>query len=217
MSYSGPPANVGDLISVKVDNLTDRISRRTLRRIFERYGPVGDVYTPRDRFILEPRGFAFVRFYDKQHAEAARDALDGVLLDGRELRVQMARHARLLDLHQGRRQEAPRQGQERQRHSLRPRGCRGSGPGSDRHVRPDLASAVQSLRLAPVTVLRQPRDQHLREVAGPPRSPDLPQQPRLGLDSEAFHQEERTGPEDGQKIPSRFPEDEGAVAYWNKK
>ena len=40
MSYSGPPANVGDLISVKVDNLTDRISRRTLRRIFERYGPV---------------------------------------------------------------------------------------------------------------------------------------------------------------------------------
>ena len=145
MSYSRPPPNVDDLISVKVDNLTDRISRRTLRHIFKRYGPVGDVYIPRDRFTLEPRGFAFVRFYDKQHAEAARDALDGVLLDGRELRVQMARHARLLDFHQGRRQETPPQGQERQSHSLRLPGCRGSGPGADRHVRADLTSAAQSL------------------------------------------------------------------------
>ena len=205
MSYSRPPPNVDDLISVKVDNLTDRISRRTLRHIFKRYGPVGDVYIPRDRFTLEPRGFAFVRFYDKQHAEAARDALDGVLLDGRELRVQMARHTRLLDFHQGRRLETPPQGQERQSHSLRLPGCRGSGPGADRHVRADLASAAQSLRLAPGTVLRHPRDQDLREVAGPLQSPDLSQQPRLGLDSEAIHQEERTGPEDGQKHPLQVP------------
>ncbi|OWJ99667.1 hypothetical protein Celaphus_00010035 [Cervus elaphus hippelaphus] len=126
MSYSRPPPNVGDLISLKVDNLTDRISRRTLRRIFERYGPVGDVYIPRDRFTLESRGFAFVRFYDKHHAEEAMDALDGVMLDGRELWVQMARHGRLLDFHQGRRQKTPPQGQERQSHSLRLRRCRRS-------------------------------------------------------------------------------------------
>ncbi|CAI9180318.1 unnamed protein product, partial [Rangifer tarandus platyrhynchus] len=193
MSYSRPPPNVGDLISLKVDNLTDRISRRTLRRIFERYGPVGDVYIPRDRFTLEPRGFAFVRFYDKHHAEEAMDALDGVMLDGRELWVQMARHRRLLDFHQGRRQETPPQGQERQSHSLRLRRCRRSSARSRRHVRPDLASAAQSLHLAPVTVLRHPRDQALLEVPSP-RSPDLSQQPRLGLDSEAFHQEESTGP-----------------------
>ncbi|KAF4008138.1 hypothetical protein G4228_019780 [Cervus hanglu yarkandensis] len=138
MSYSRPPPNVGDLISLKVDNLTDRISRRTLRRIFERYGPVGDVYIPRDRFTLESRGFV---------------------------------------------------------------AAAGPAPGADRHVRPDLASAAPSLHLAPVTVRHHPQ------------CPDLSQQPRLGLDSEAFHQEESTGPEDNQKNPSRFPEGEGAVSY----
>ncbi|KAJ1058087.1 hypothetical protein K5549_015409 [Capra hircus] len=74
MSYNRPPPNVGDLISLKVDNLTNRISHRTLRRIFEKYGPIGDVYMPRDRFTLESRGFAFVRFQDKRHAEEAMDA-----------------------------------------------------------------------------------------------------------------------------------------------
>jgi len=34
------------------------------------------------------------RFYDKRDAEDALDAMDGRLLDGRELRVQMARYGR---------------------------------------------------------------------------------------------------------------------------
>lgn len=39
--------------------------------------------------------FEFVdRFYDKRDAEDALDAMDGRLLDGRELRVQMARYGR---------------------------------------------------------------------------------------------------------------------------
>uniref|UniRef100_A0A8C6DSQ5 RRM domain-containing protein n=1 Tax=Moschus moschiferus TaxID=68415 RepID=A0A8C6DSQ5_MOSMO len=160
MSYSRPPPNVGDLISLKVDNLTDRISCRTLRRIFEKYGPIGDVYIPRDRFTQESRGFAFIRFHDKHHAEEAMDAMDGIMLDG--------------------------------------------PPGADHHLRPDLASAAQSLHLAPVIVLHHPRDQVLLEGPSPPRSPDLPQQPHLGLDPEAFHQEESTGPEDNQKIPPGF-------------
>lgn len=36
----------------------------------------------------------FVRFYDKRDAEDALDAMDGRILDGRELRVQMARYGR---------------------------------------------------------------------------------------------------------------------------
>lgn len=35
-----------------------------------------------------------IRFYDKRDAEDALDAMDGRLLDGRELRVQMARYGR---------------------------------------------------------------------------------------------------------------------------
>lgn len=34
------------------------------------------------------------RFYDKRDAEDALDAMDGRVLDGRELRVQMARYGR---------------------------------------------------------------------------------------------------------------------------
>ncbi|KAJ9584211.1 hypothetical protein L9F63_021446, partial [Diploptera punctata] len=64
-----------------VDNLTYRTTPEDLRRVFERCGEVGDIYIPRDRFLRESRGFAFVRFYDKRDAEDALDAMDGRLLD----------------------------------------------------------------------------------------------------------------------------------------
>lgn len=82
------------MISLKVDNLTYRTTPEDLRRVFERCGEVGDIYIPRDRYTRESRGFAFVRFYDKRDAEDALEAMDGRMLDGRELRVQMARYGR---------------------------------------------------------------------------------------------------------------------------
>lgn len=91
MSYGRPPPRIEGMVSLKVDNLTYRTTPEDLRRVFERCGEVGDVYIPRDRFTRESRGFAFVRFYDKRDAEDALDAMDGRMLDGRELRVQMAR------------------------------------------------------------------------------------------------------------------------------
>ncbi|XP_050394499.1 serine/arginine-rich splicing factor 2 [Patella vulgata] len=94
MSYGrGPPKTEG-MTSLKVDNLTYRTRPEDLRRSFDKYGDVGDVYIPRDRFTKESRGFAFVRFYDKRDAEDAMDAMDGAMMDGRELRVQMARYGR---------------------------------------------------------------------------------------------------------------------------
>jgi len=90
MSYGRPPPRIEGMVSLKVDNLTYRTTPEDLRRVFERCGEVGDVYIPRDRFTRESRGFAFVRFYDKRDAEDALDAMDGRMLDGRELRVQMA-------------------------------------------------------------------------------------------------------------------------------
>ena len=103
MSYGRPPPDVEGMTSLKVDNLTYRTSPETLRRVFEKYGRVGDVYIPRDRYTKESRGFAFVRFHDNRDAEDAMDAMDGALLDGRELRVQMARYGRPPDSHYGRR------------------------------------------------------------------------------------------------------------------
>ncbi|KAJ8246418.1 hypothetical protein GJAV_G00267520 [Gymnothorax javanicus] len=108
MSYGRPPPDVEGMTSLKVDNLTYRTSPETLRRVFEKYGRVGDVYIPRDRYSKESRGFAFVRFYDKRDAEDAMDAMDGAVLDGRELRVQMARYGRPPDAHYSRRAGPPR-------------------------------------------------------------------------------------------------------------
>lgn len=92
--YARPPPRIDGMISLKVDNLTYRTTPDDLRRVFERCGEVGDIYIPRDRHTRESRGFAFVRFYDKRDAEDALDAMDGRMLDGRELRVQMARYGR---------------------------------------------------------------------------------------------------------------------------
>ncbi|CAL1528819.1 unnamed protein product [Lymnaea stagnalis] len=94
----GPPA-IDGMVSLKVDNLTYRTTPDDLRRAFEKYGDVGDVYIPRDRFTRESRGFAFVRFYDKRDAEDAMDSMDGALLDGREVRCQMARYGRPSEPH----------------------------------------------------------------------------------------------------------------------
>ena len=89
----GPPEIEG-MTSLKVDNLTYRTNPEDLRKAFEKYGEVGDVYIPRDRFSKESRGFAFVRFLDRRDGEEAMESMDGAILDGRELRVQMARYGR---------------------------------------------------------------------------------------------------------------------------
>ncbi|XP_041362641.1 serine/arginine-rich splicing factor 2-like [Gigantopelta aegis] len=94
MSYGRSPPEVDGMYSLKVDNLTYRTTIEDLKRSFEKYGDVGDVYIPRDRFTRESRGFAFVRYYDKRDAEDAIDCMDGAVMDGREIRVQMARYGR---------------------------------------------------------------------------------------------------------------------------
>ncbi|XP_023371220.1 serine/arginine-rich splicing factor 2-like [Otolemur garnettii] len=100
MSYSRPLK--GEVMtSIKVNNLTYHTSSYTLRRMFEKYGPIDDVYIPRDRLTNESRGFAFIRFCYKHHAEDALGALDGILLDGHELQVQLAHCACPLELCQG--------------------------------------------------------------------------------------------------------------------
>lgn len=108
MSYGRGPPSIEGMVSLKVDNLTYRTTPEDLRRAFEKYGDVGDVYIPRDRFSRESRGFAFVRFFDRRDAEDAMDSMDGAILDGREVRCQMARYGRPAEPY--RRGPAPRRG-----------------------------------------------------------------------------------------------------------
>ncbi|XP_003384814.1 PREDICTED: serine/arginine-rich splicing factor 2-like [Amphimedon queenslandica] len=82
------------MVSLKVDNLSFRMTPDEIKPIFEKYGEVGDIYIPRDPYTKESRGFAFVRFYEKRDAEDAMERLDGYVIDGREMRVQLARYGR---------------------------------------------------------------------------------------------------------------------------
>lgn len=87
---------ISGMTSLKVDNITYRTTIDDLKRIFDKYGEIGDVYIPRDR-RGESRGYAFVRFHDRRDAEDAMDSVHGKVIDGRELRVQMARYGRPAD------------------------------------------------------------------------------------------------------------------------
>lgn len=89
----GPPRIEG-MISLKVDNITHRTTVSQLKRLFSRYGELGDIYVPRYPDSYMTRGFAFVRYYRKRDAEEAMRKLDGERLDGRVLSIQMAKYAR---------------------------------------------------------------------------------------------------------------------------
>ena len=89
----GPPA-IDGMTSLKVDNLTYRTTMEELERYFKKYGEIGDIYIPRDQNTRESRGFAFVRYYNDRDAEDAMDGMDGKVLDGREIRVALAKYGR---------------------------------------------------------------------------------------------------------------------------
>lgn len=65
-----------------------------LKDKFGAFGEVGDVYIPRQYGSSEPRGFAFVRFANREQAEEAQRALDGTELEERTLRIQEAKERR---------------------------------------------------------------------------------------------------------------------------
>lgn len=100
--------NVNGMSSVKVENLGYHTSSCNLKYVFENYGPVGDVYIPRNHLTEEHYGFAFIRFYHKRDAKDAVHALNGTLLDGCKLKVQMVHgddpHYARPDCGQGRQQ-----------------------------------------------------------------------------------------------------------------
>ena len=69
--------NDGRMVSLKVDNLTYRTTNEDLEYLFEKFGKVGDIYIPRDKYTKESRGFAFVRFTDRRDAEDAMVSKSG--------------------------------------------------------------------------------------------------------------------------------------------
>ncbi|AEE33223.1 SC35-like splicing factor 33 [Arabidopsis thaliana] len=80
--------------SLLVRNLRHDCRQEDLRKSFEQFGPVKDIYLPRDYYTGDPRGFGFVQFMDPADAADAKHHMDGYLLLGRELTVVFAEENR---------------------------------------------------------------------------------------------------------------------------
>ncbi|KAL7616954.1 hypothetical protein Lser_V15G02337 [Lactuca serriola] len=90
-----PKRHARDLpTSLLVRNLRLDCRPEDLRVPFGEFGPLKDVYLPRDYYTGEPRGFGFVQFLDPEDATEAKYQMDGQILLGRELTVVFAEENR---------------------------------------------------------------------------------------------------------------------------
>ncbi|GAB4856128.1 Arginine/serine-rich splicing factor scl25a transcript I [Ancistrocladus abbreviatus] len=80
--------------SLLVRNLRHDCRPEDLRRPFGQFGPLKDIYLPRDYYTGEPRGFGFVQFVDPSDAAEAKYQMDGQIFQGRELTVVFAEENR---------------------------------------------------------------------------------------------------------------------------
>ncbi len=74
-----------------VGNLSYSTSEDALRTAFEAHGEVTSVNLITDRDSGRPKGFGFVEMATPEAAQAAKEALDGTELDGRTLKVDVAK------------------------------------------------------------------------------------------------------------------------------
>ena len=74
-----------------VGNLSYSTTEADLRTYFGAVAPPSQVVLPVDRETGRPRGFAFVEFIDRSHAETAIQRFNGQMFNGRPLAVSEAR------------------------------------------------------------------------------------------------------------------------------
>jgi cold-inducible RNA-binding protein len=74
-----------------VGNLSFSTTDPDLKDLFAQYGDVTDVHLVTDRMTGKSRGFAFVTMNSDAESKAAIAALEGKIVDGRNLTVNEAR------------------------------------------------------------------------------------------------------------------------------
>merc|ERR1712045_563308 len=83
-----------DLYSVRIGNeLPDDIKEDELRDKFDKYGDIGEIYIPKDRESGRSKGFAFVRFYNKDDREYCLEDVskEAIYIDDKKCKVDFAR------------------------------------------------------------------------------------------------------------------------------
>ena len=74
-----------------VGNLSYETSEASIRTLFEAHGEVASVNLITDRDSGRPKGFGFVEMGSAEEAQKAKAALDGTQVDGRALKVDVAK------------------------------------------------------------------------------------------------------------------------------
>jgi len=78
-------------MNIYVSNLSFAVKDEDLREFFAEYGEVASAKVIMDKFTNRSRGFAFVEMPDEVAAQKAIQELDGATVDGRSIKVNVAR------------------------------------------------------------------------------------------------------------------------------
>mmetsp|Transcript_19162 Transcript_19162/g.16402 ORF Transcript_19162/g.16402 Transcript_19162/m.16402 type:complete len:189 (-) Transcript_19162:114-680(-) len=84
----------GETCSLIIRNLNYDTSPQHVRSLFSRYGEIRDVYLPLDYNTGRPRGFGFVEFCDHRDVIEAKNGMDGKVVDGNAIQVDVAQRGR---------------------------------------------------------------------------------------------------------------------------
>lgn len=77
-----------------VTGIHPRLTETDVSRLFEKYGDVENCSIMLDPHTKESRGFGFVKMVSNEQAEAAKEGLQGEVIEGRTLSIEKARRAR---------------------------------------------------------------------------------------------------------------------------
>jgi RNA recognition motif-containing protein len=90
MARDYAPADLADLFSLRIGNISTSITTAELLDDFSVFGEVGDFYRPTNMDTLSPCPFAFVRYRSKESAEAAMMHYNGCLYGDKKLSIHKA-------------------------------------------------------------------------------------------------------------------------------
>lgn len=78
-------------MNIYVSNLSFNVQDEDLREFFAEYGEVSSAKVITDKFTNRSRGFGFVEMPDEEAAQKAIAELDGGLVEGRAIKVMIAK------------------------------------------------------------------------------------------------------------------------------
>lgn len=78
-------------MNIYVSNLSYAVQDEDLREFFTEYGEVSSAKVITDKFTNRSRGFGFVEMPDEEAAQKAISELDGGMVDGRAIKVMVAK------------------------------------------------------------------------------------------------------------------------------